>query len=270
MDPGLGSRYLGLPSLGSQTSSPHEEVSRVRMDGIYRGRLTLRWLSKKRSETEGYQFEDLIGSISNKWNGLSNNETNGDYASSFEKIRLYAEVAKEKNPGSVVDGRSKGYLLAAIGKDDDNDIEAIFVKIPLSIGLFSVAYGVVDSETDDNWLWFLLKLRSIMSARELTFITDRHTSLHLKGSLRDMTSGRVPNGFRERVVNLFNDCALAPTVLDFENCVNELFEVGGDRAKEFVASIPLYHWANAYFRGKRYGEMTSNAIESFNNWILEA
>ncbi|KAG5529163.1 hypothetical protein RHGRI_029744 [Rhododendron griersonianum] len=83
-------------------------------------------------------------------------------------------------------------------------------------------------------------------------------------------SGRAANGFRERVVSLFNDCALAPTVLDFENCVNELFEVGGDRAKEFVASIPLYNWANAYFPGKRYGEMTSNAVESFNNWILEA
>lgn len=71
-------------------------------------------------------------------------------------------------------------------------------------------------------------------------------------------------------MSLFNDCALAPTVLDFENCVNELFEVDGDRAKEFVASILLYNWANAYFSGKRYGEMISNAVESFNNWILEA
>ncbi|XP_028088557.1 uncharacterized protein LOC114289102 [Camellia sinensis] len=26
-------------------------------------------------------------------------------------------------------------------------------------------------------------------------------------------------------------------------------------------------WANTFFRGKRYGEMSSNVIESYNNWI---
>ncbi|XP_058214882.1 uncharacterized protein LOC131326208 [Rhododendron vialii] len=283
-----------------------EVLDEVRSKASYKPIDAVRFFRQRYGTTIGYHHA---------WLGIemANNDTQGDYALSFNKLRLYAEVAKEKNPGSVVDveccednrfrrlfvafdacikgfnycrpflcldgtfltGRYKGTVLAAVGKDADN-------------GLFPVAYGVVDSETDDNWLWFLLKLRSILSARELTFITDRHTGLvkhvpevfsngyhsyclqHLKNNLRDRMSGRAPNGFRERVVSLFNDCALAPTVLDFKNCVNELFEVGGDRAKEFVASIPVYNWANAYFPSKRYGEMTSNAVESFNNWIVEA
>ncbi|KAH7848939.1 hypothetical protein Vadar_010561 [Vaccinium darrowii] len=175
----------------------------------------------------------------------------------------------------ITHGRYKGTLLAAVGKDANQ-------------GLFPLAYGIVDSETDDNWLWFLIKLKGILSTRELSIITDRHTGLvkhvpevfsncyhaycleHLKNNLRDRLSGRAPNGFRERVVNLFVDCAHAPTVSDFDNCVKELCEVGGEKAKEFISSVSYDHWANAYFPGKRYGEMSSNAVESFNSWIREA
>ncbi|KAL7205110.1 hypothetical protein ACSBR2_018100 [Camellia fascicularis] len=36
------------------------------------------------------------------------------------------------------------------------------------------------------------------------------------------------------------------------------------------ASAHPQHWANAFFRGRRYGEMCSNATESFNSWVREA
>ncbi|KAH7861768.1 hypothetical protein Vadar_030594 [Vaccinium darrowii] len=51
---------------------------------------------------------------------------------------------------------------------------------------------------------------------------------------------------------------------------HELCEVGGEKAKEFISFVSYDHWANAYFFGKRYGEMSSNAVESFNSWIREA
>ncbi|KAH7841988.1 hypothetical protein Vadar_000202 [Vaccinium darrowii] len=74
----------------------------------------------------------------------------------------------------------------------------------------------------------------------------------------------------EQVISLFSDCAYAPTLLDFEEAIQELYTVGGAKAKNFVESLPRENWANAYFKGKRYGEMCSNAAESFNKWILEA
>lgn len=278
----------------------------VRSKGSYRPIEAVRLFQQRYGTTISYNHA---------WLGVekATNECSGDYVLQFDRLRWYADIAKEKNPGSVVDveccednrfrrlfvafdacirgfnycrpvlcldgtflkGRYKGTLLAAVGKDANN-------------GLFPVAFGIVDSETDDNWLWFLTKLKGTLSSRELSIITDRHTGLvkhvpevfsncyhsycleHLKNNLRDRLSGRAPNGFREQVVNLFRDCAHAPTVLAFDKCLKELYEVGGDKAKEFVSSLPYHHWANAYFPGKRYGDMSSNAIESFNNWILDA
>lgn len=38
----------------------------------------------------------------------------------------------------------------------------------------------------------------------------------------------------------------------------------------FLLGPPHYWWSNAYFKGRRYGEMCSNAAESFNSGIREA
>ncbi|KAG5565067.1 hypothetical protein RHGRI_001078 [Rhododendron griersonianum] len=70
-------------------------------------------------------------------------------------------------------------------------------------------------------------------------------------------------------VNMFNDVAHAPTVLTFKKALDELCIVGGASVKNFVESLPVENCANAYFKGKRYGEMTSNVVESFNNQILK-
>ncbi|KAH7855348.1 hypothetical protein Vadar_023943 [Vaccinium darrowii] len=149
-------------------------------------------------------FERRYGatiSYNHAWLGVekASNEISGDYVFQFDQLRWYADIPKEKNLGSVVDieccednrfRRYKCTLLAAVGKDANQ-------------GLFPLAYGIVDSETDDNWLWFLIKLKGILSTRELSIITDRHTGLvkhvpevfsncyhaycleHLKNNLRD-------------------------------------------------------------------------------------
>ncbi|KAH7844462.1 hypothetical protein Vadar_028276 [Vaccinium darrowii] len=77
-------------------------------------------------------------------------------------------------------------------------------------------------------------------------------------------------GFRNKLVKLFNKIAYAPSVASYNVCVTKFCDHGGAKAKTFLASVPKEHWTNAYFKGKRYGEMSSSAIESFNNWVLEA
>ncbi|KAI8560029.1 hypothetical protein RHMOL_Rhmol04G0223100 [Rhododendron molle] len=222
----------------------------------------------------------------------ANKELFGDFQLSFDKLRWYAEELKEKNPGTVMDveycnetNRFIRFFLAF-----DACIKGFnYCRPILAIdGLFPLAIGVVGSETEANWQWFLEKLSTVITcSRPLTFFTDRHFGIvkyvptvfptsyqaycvqHLKGNLWDKLSGRLSNGFREKVVNLFNDCAHAPTVITFAKALEELCTIGGASVKNFVESLSRERWANAYFKGRRYGEMTSNAAESFNNQILK-
>ncbi|KAL7238077.1 hypothetical protein ACSBR2_004219 [Camellia fascicularis] len=79
------------------------------------------------------------------------------------------------------------------------------------------------------------------------------------------------------------ECAYAPTV----NCFNEKMDVlkkcSPAVIEGFMKDLDPKHWSNAYFKcfpypfkcviledGQQYGEMCSNAAESFNNWVNDA
>ena len=66
----------------------------------------------------------------------------------------------------------QGTLLAATAPDGDD-------------GVFPVAFAVVDAETDDDWHWFLLQLKSALAtAQSITFVADREKGL--KDSIADI------------------------------------------------------------------------------------
>ncbi|KAL7181063.1 hypothetical protein ACSBR1_040011 [Camellia fascicularis] len=172
-------------------------------------------------------------------------------------------------------GKFKGNLLAASAKDGNQ-------------GLFPLAITIVDSENNTNWLWFLQHLANVVSNdRTLTFLSDRHTGLidsipkifpsahhtfclqHLQQNLQDKMR-YVNSSYRVRLLSKFQQCAYAPTVTGFNASIETFNKSGRNVATSFLKDIPLQYWANAYFRGARYGEMCSNAAESFNSWIREA
>ncbi|KAL7163931.1 hypothetical protein ACSBR2_039943 [Camellia fascicularis] len=97
----------------------------------------------------------------------------------------------------------------------------------------------------------------------------RELRLHLQRNLRDRM--RYSNNMhRASLVSKLRHCAYAPTVTAFNQKVQRFQESGWGVVTKFLETTHSEHWANSFFRGKRYGEMCSNVAESFNSWIREA
>ena len=67
--------------------------------------------------------------------------------------------------GSFLKTNCGGTMLAAIAQDANRQ-------------LYPVAFGAVDSENNDSWMYFIVKLKeAIRDVENLVFVSDRHPSI---------------------------------------------------------------------------------------------
>ncbi|KAG5521019.1 hypothetical protein RHGRI_033537 [Rhododendron griersonianum] len=177
----------------------------------------------------------------------------GDYKKSFKELTWFVDSFKASNPDSTC--------------------------------LYPICVAVVDSENSENWHWFMLKLRDFLDFdKEVVFISDRHEGLlravesvfpssphsycllHLKANLRKHMGG-LDTKKKKHIVALFHRCACAANVQECDKLLSKLKQDGGVKITEFLSRLENEHWCHPYFPGKRYGELTSNLVECFNNWI---
>ncbi|XP_026451019.1 uncharacterized protein LOC113351205 [Papaver somniferum] len=192
-------------------------------------------------------------------------ELYGDDIKSYTDLRWWCEAVKKHDPGSRAD------LVVEGGE---------FKRI------FPLSYGIVSSETVENWHWLLKKLESILGPRVLTFISDRHEGLiqgirdvfptfyhawcyqHLKNNVRSKTNKKKGEHFV--AMGLFKECFHSSTHEGFDQGMQNLKDMGCDGLQKFLREIPVECWSNAHCLGCRYGDMCSNIADSFNSWIKEA
>lgn len=143
-----------------------------------------------------------------------------------------------------------------------------------------MAFAVDNKETNDNWGYFFRHLSiAVGQSREIVFISDRNHGIlkalrsifpeiwhaycynNLKANLEYRCRG-MGKKCRAVVMRYFQKCAYATTHEQYDEAVQKLFHVGGYRAEVFLRDTQREMWANAYFEGRRYGQMTSNACES--------
>ncbi|KAI3984846.1 hypothetical protein MKX01_039463 [Papaver californicum] len=165
-----------------------------------------------------------------------------------------------------------GTLLFATGFDGDG-------------ALFPLAFGVVDEESDDNWMWFLSELHNLLEVNtenmpRLTILSDRQKGIvdgveaNFPTAFHGFCMRHLSDSFRKEfnntmLVNLLWEAAWALTVIEFEAKILEIEEISQDAAY-WIRRIPPRLWATAYFEGSRFGHLTANIVESLNSWILEA
>ncbi|XP_038717308.1 uncharacterized protein LOC120010599 [Tripterygium wilfordii] len=233
----------------------------------------------------------------------------GEHKYSFDLLRFYIDEANKSNPGSCLDmefDETSGCFKRCFVAFDATIsyfnfcrpilfLDGTFLKSrykgnilsATKQSLFMVAFVVVVAEGEDNWTWFLRLLRKIVGvSRRITFISDRNYRLlqgvrnvfpaverayylnHLNRNLKDKLKGHHAS-FREMIVKKFKQCAYVPSKTEFHDRLQELLSMDGDRVASFIDEAHVCNWTNAYFMGKRYGEMSSNAAKSFNSQISE-
>ncbi|ERN18512.1 hypothetical protein AMTR_s00065p00037640 [Amborella trichopoda] len=168
-------------------------------------------------------------------------------------------------------GKYLGSLLSATAFDADGAI-------------FPLAFGVVDVETEENWMWFLSELHKLieMNARKmpmLTILFERRKGV-VEGVQKKFPSAfhgycirHLCEEFRlkfknPRLVHLLWKSAHTLSTIEFKAKMAEMQELSSE-AYEWIQEIPARHWAEIYFEGARYGRLTSNVVE-MNEWIHEA
>lgn len=273
-----------------------------------------------------YKPKDIVNDIKQEygiqlnyfqaWRGkeIAKEQLQGSYKEAYNQLPSFCEKIMETNPGSLATFTTKedssfhrlfvafhaslcgfqqgcrpllfldsialkskyqGTLLAATAADGDD-------------GVFPVAFAVVDTETDDNWHWFLLQLKSAISASSpITFVADRQKGLresiaeifkdsHHGYCLRYLTEqlirdlkGQFSHEVKRLMVEDLYAAAYAPRHESFERCLESIKSISVEAYDWIVHSEPQ-NWANAFFQGARYNHMMSNFGELFYSWASDA
>ncbi|XP_008244396.1 PREDICTED: uncharacterized protein LOC103342537 [Prunus mume] len=116
--------------------------------------------------------------------------------------------------------------------------------------VFPFAFAIVSGETVDNWRWFLQRISEVLvdEGRQLTFISNRHGA----------------------IIDVVRTLLYAPTVEEYQDTLKKLRDDGGSKIiDKFLVDLPVQNFANAFFPGKRYGEVSNALSESFNSWVKD-
>ncbi|GAU13601.1 hypothetical protein TSUD_347050 [Trifolium subterraneum] len=168
-------------------------------------------------------------------------------------------------------GKYLGSILCAAAVDADD-------------ALFPLAIAVVDTESDENWMWFMSELRKLLGVNtdnmpRLTILSERQRGMveavetHFPSASHGFCLRYVSENFRDtfkntKLVNIFWNAVYALTAAEFESKITEMIEVSQDVISWFQ-QFPPYLWAVAYFDGVRYGHFTLGVTELLYNWALE-
>lgn len=236
----------------------------------------------------------------------------GSFEEGYRLLPQYCEQVKRTNPSSIA---------SVYGNSADNCFQRLFISFQASIygflnacrpllgldrmylkskylgtlllatgfdgdgALFPLAFGVVDEENDENWMWFLSELHNLLEINtenmpRLTILSDRQKGIvdgveaNFPTAFHGFCMRHLSESFRKEfnntmLVNLLWEAAHALTVIEFEAKILEVEEISQDAAY-WIRRIPARLWATAYFEGQRFGHLTANIVESLNTGILEA
>ncbi|KAG7630348.1 Zinc finger SWIM-type [Arabidopsis suecica] len=246
---------------------------------------------------------------------IAREQLQGSYKEAYSQLPLICEKIKETNPGSIatfmtkedssfhrlfisfyasISGFKQGsrpllFLDNAILNSKYQGVMLVATASDAEDGIFPVAFAIVDSETEENWLWFLEQLKTALSeSRIITFVADFQNGLknaiaqvfekdahhaYCLGQLAEKLNvdlkGQFSHEARRYMLNDFYSVAYATTPVGYYLALENIKSISPDAYNWVIESEP-HHWANALFQGERYNKMNSNFGKDFYSWVSEA
>ncbi|XP_078436837.1 uncharacterized protein LOC144707542 [Wolffia australiana] len=236
----------------------------------------------------------------------------GSFEEGYRLLPQYCDQIRRTNPGSIAN---------VYGNPDDNCFRRLFISFYASIfgfvnacrpligldrsplkskylgtlllasgfdgdgALFPLAFAVVDEENEENWIWFLSELHSLLETHtenmpRLTILSDRQKGIvqgvdfNFPTAFHGFCMRHLSESFRKEfnnsmLVNLLWEAAQALTVIEFESKLLEMEGISQEAAF-WVRRVPPRLWATSYFEGTRLGQLSASVAESLNPWLQEA
>jgi hypothetical protein len=168
-------------------------------------------------------------------------------------------------------GKSGGTLMSATMKDGLGHLQVL-------------AWGTAPIENAEHWKWFAENLRKGLPAdnRHLTIFSDREKGIALALEMyfpecshvycMKHIERNIINKYRLRrpIKNAMWDACRALRQDDWERYMTTVVKQEDDKIYQYLLNIPWENkWATSYSTGPKWGENTSNASESANNWMEE-
>ncbi|XP_048599746.1 uncharacterized protein LOC106355407 [Brassica napus] len=203
------------------------------------------------------------------------NAVRGIPEESYGKIPKYLHMLREANPGTHssyktdVDGRFR-YLFIAFGQSirgfnivmrrvivvDGTFLKSKFKGVLLvataidgNSNLYPIAFGIVDSENEQSWEWFMRQLKVVVADDNgLAFISDRQVSI-AKG---------------KGLAGLISKASKAYRVVDFKKTFAHVCNIS-PATGNYLMEADVKKWARCQFHGYRYDIRTNNPADSINS-----
>jgi hypothetical protein len=168
---------------------------------------------------------------------------------------------------TALNGRCNGHLASATAVDGHN-------------WMYPVAYGFIDSETKDNWKWFMTQLYKVVGDLPklaicsdackglLNAVRDVFPQVDQRECFRHLMENFVKRFSGESVGHMW-PAARAYDKYVYE-CHMAAVYAGNPEAKKWLEAYHKLKWQRSYFDSEiKCDYVTSNVAESFNNWIKD-
>ncbi|XP_062107755.1 uncharacterized protein LOC133818735 [Humulus lupulus] len=238
----------------------------------------------------GFMREEMKVQVSywKAWKGKqwAQNLIRGMAKENFALLPLYCHMLKRANPGVAIRGFT--YMRKVIGidaawiKTKHKDVLLVATTQDSEYHTYPIAWGLVDSENNASWTWFLEKLKELIpGSSDLCFISDRHQSIkHAVRHVYVMASHgacywHVKQNIKHRFksaagTKLYKKAAIAYRIEEFNKHFDQLRKIYPRVAKYLENDVKFRKWSRAHFGGNRYEVMTTNIVESVNNLMRKA